>query len=271
MQEFVILDFNHLCEMDDHHEALVDMVLEAFGDKVADRKVVSAKSPVSEYWEHGYQVVVVYHKTEVTKMEKYDGLLWHGGYVRSPWPEASTADELREKLTTLSVEKRYPAAFFVLQGILTPDGELIMHQIMDAKGISIKTFAPGCNCHFVDWIMGDADGTLKLTRRGVEEEEEEGRANRSSGLRGEQQRGAGRDQFQPQGRLSFGFWRVQRCCEQVAAERFQWSCCLVEARRPRPRTGPPSTLPVSKRGGDKSKSKLKLKFDFESSDVSNRT
>ena len=64
-----------------------------------------------------------------------------------------------------------------MQGILTPDGALIMNQIMDAKGISIKTFAPGCNCQFVDWITGDADKKLKLTRRGVEEEEEDGRAN----------------------------------------------------------------------------------------------
>jgi len=178
-KEIVILDFNHLYAMDDHHEDLVDMVLEAFGEKVANIKKVKATSPVKHYWEQGYQVVIVYHNTEVTKMGKYSGLLMHGGYVRSPWPEASTTDALRSKLATLSVEKRHPSAFFVLQGILTPDGELIRRQIMHAKGVSIRSFSGGCNTQFVDWITGDdADGKLKLScDRGVcEKEEDEGRA-----------------------------------------------------------------------------------------------
>lgn len=163
--------------MDGQHEPLVDMILEAFGEKVADRKTVKGKSPVSEYWDNGYQVVVIYHNTETTEMDKYSGLLWHGGNVRSPWPEASSTDALREKLVETSVEKRHPGAFFVMQGILTPDGELITSQIMDTGGISIRSFAPGCNCHFVDWITGDLGGELKLCCRAEDEDGDEGRAN----------------------------------------------------------------------------------------------
>ena len=163
--------------MDDQHEVLIDMVLEAFGDKVANRSVANAKSPMSDYWANGFQVVLIYHKTEMTEMEKYEGLIWHGGYVRSPWPAASSTDALREKLVETSVEKRHPNAFFVMQGILTPDGELIKNQIMDTGGVSIRSFAPGCNCHFADWITGDLDGQLKLCCRGTEEDGDEGRAN----------------------------------------------------------------------------------------------
>jgi len=50
----------------------------------------------------------------------------------------------------------------VLQGILTPDGELIKNQILDVKGISIKNSAPSCNTCFADWITGDHVGS-KLT------------------------------------------------------------------------------------------------------------
>lgn len=171
------MDFNHLYEMDGHHEALIDMVLEAFGDKVANQNVVKPKSPVSKYWDNGFQVVIVYQNTEMTKKDKYSGLLWHNGNIRSPWPEASSTNVLRTKLMESSVEKRHPGAFFVMQGILTPDGELIKNQLMDAGGISIKSFAPGCNCHFVDWITGDLDGQLKLCCRGIDEDESEGRAN----------------------------------------------------------------------------------------------
>ena len=173
------MDFNHLYAMDDHHAEFIDMVLEAFGDKVARVDKVKAATAVSEYWERGYQVVVVYHNTDMTKEDKYDGILYHGGYVRSPWPEANNTEDLHSKLTTSSIEKRHSAAFFVMQGILTPDGELIKNQILDAKGVSIRNSAPGCNCQFVDWITGDHPSSkLKLSRTAEgESEDEEGRAN----------------------------------------------------------------------------------------------
>ena len=156
----------------------LDMVLEAFGDKVANLKKISPSSPLSEYWERGYQVVVVYKNSDITKMEQYNGLAWNSGYIRSPWPEANTTDMLRTRLVESSTSKRHPKAFFVLQGILTPDGELIKNQIMDTKGISIKSFAGGCNCHFSDWITGDPDCELKLmTCKGDDENGEEGRKN----------------------------------------------------------------------------------------------
>ena len=112
-------------DTDDHHMQFLDMVLEAFGDKVANLKKISPSSPLSEYWERGYQVVVVYKNSDITKMEQYNGLAWNSGYIRSPWPEANTTDMLRTRLVESSTSKRHPKAFFVLQGILTPDGELI--------------------------------------------------------------------------------------------------------------------------------------------------
>lgn len=164
-KEIIILDFNHLYEMDGHHEKFIDMILESFGDKVARVDKVKPASSVKEYWKRGYQVVICYHNTDMTKNDKYEGFLYHGGYVRSPWPEANTTDDLHTKLTTSSIEKRHSAAFFVLQGILTPDGELIKNQILEAKGISIKNSAPSCNTCFADWITGDHVGSkLKLSR-----------------------------------------------------------------------------------------------------------
>ena len=45
-KEIIILDFNHLYEMDGHHEKFIDMILEAFGDKVARVDKVKPASSV---------------------------------------------------------------------------------------------------------------------------------------------------------------------------------------------------------------------------------
>jgi hypothetical protein len=165
--------------MDGHHEQLIDMVLDTFGDKVARVDDLKPKHPVKSYWKRGYQVIVVYHNTDQTKKEKYEGILYQGAYVRSPWPEANNTNDLHRQLKIFSVEKRHAGAFFVMQGILTPDGELIKNQIMKADGISIRRTAPRCNCNMADWITGDLPGTkLMLSRSaGGEDEEEEGRPN----------------------------------------------------------------------------------------------
>lgn len=54
--------------MGDHHEQLIDLIL---GDKDANLNEVKPTSPLKEYWERGYQVIIAYHKSEMTKMEKY--------------------------------------------------------------------------------------------------------------------------------------------------------------------------------------------------------
>lgn len=138
--------------MDGHYKELADYVIESLGSKVAVSNDVQPKSPVSDYWDKGYQAVVLYHNPPI--IPDYQGKLWGARWITSPWPEANDAEELRSKLEE-NVEKQHGGRFFVLQGILTPDVELIKEEILDSGGVSIKSIALDCNCKVVDWVDGD--------------------------------------------------------------------------------------------------------------------
>jgi len=171
-KEIVVLDFKNLYEMNGHDDELVGLIIGTLGDKAADNRKVKPSSPVSEYWDGGYQAVVVYNRTGLD-FASYEGKVWHPYNIRSPWPEASDTDELRVKLKE-KVERHYDAnRFYVLQGVLTPDVELIKKQILDNAGVSIKSFSKGCNCRVVDWV-GDDDGEDKIMHRGPPSKNEKG-------------------------------------------------------------------------------------------------
>ena len=163
-QEIVILDFNHLYAMDGHHKELADLITETLGDKVANGNEVKPNSPVSDYWSKGYQAVVLYHKQEI--IADYQGLLWSPRYIYSQWPEAGEAAELHAKFQeNLAKVEAHAGRFFVLQGILTPDADLIKEEILDSGGVSIEGIARDCNCKVVDWIDQDvvaADKPLNI-------------------------------------------------------------------------------------------------------------
>jgi hypothetical protein len=148
-KEIVVLDFNHLYEMDEHHAGLVDNVIATLGDKVADSREVQATSTVGEYWEKGYQAVILYCGKSC--LPDYPGVLWSQGQIRSPWPNVIEADALREKLKE-KIEDHDTNWFFVLQGLLTPDVELIKQEIFESGGISIKSIATRCSSKVVDWV-----------------------------------------------------------------------------------------------------------------------
>jgi hypothetical protein len=135
--------------MDDHHEEFIDMVLTSLGDKVADRDECDQKATVNEFWDKGYQAVVFYKAREM--VDKYEGKVWPMRFIKSPWPNTGDTGELYGKLKD-NVEKRNSNNFFVLQGILTPDTELIKKEILDGGGLSIKKISDRCSGKVVDWV-----------------------------------------------------------------------------------------------------------------------
>jgi len=170
-QEIVILDINHLYGMtqEQHRDLLENVVLATLGEKVADDNTVGPASKVREYWDNKFQVVVLYNRKELD-FDSFHGKVWHPSLLVSQWPEANDAVELKSKLCEY-VHKRSASnsqnnnKFFVLQGVLTPDAELIKKEIMSGgglvgggkNGISIKSFSGDCNCKVVDWISGEED------------------------------------------------------------------------------------------------------------------
>jgi hypothetical protein len=145
--------------MDGHHKELVDDMLATLGDKVANKDQVTPESPVGMYWEKGYQAVILYCDRGV--LNDYNGQLWHPNSISSPWPNTGETRKLREKLQQ-NLEKRENNKFFVLQGILTPDGALIKKQLFETGGISIKSVASQCSCKVVDWVEDEWKGKHDL-------------------------------------------------------------------------------------------------------------
>ena len=151
-KEIVILDFNHLYDMEGQHNEFVNAMLATLGDKVADRQQVKPNSKVSEFWKNGFQAVVLY--CDKPTIKDYPGKLWGPGNIQSPWPNVIETKELHEKLKG-KVKERDPNTFFVLQGILTPDVELIKKEILESGGASIKSIAVRCSPKVVDWVDED--------------------------------------------------------------------------------------------------------------------
>ena len=155
-KEIVILDFNHLYAMEaPQHTELAAMIVDTLGDKVAVRGDLQPNSPVQQYWDAGAQAVIVYHDGETQRAS--DNKLWFKGCLKSPWPNKNDTQELKDKLEERFASDRQPDKFFVLQGILTPDGELIKEEILGSGGgsTSIKSIAGRVSGKVVDWVEND--------------------------------------------------------------------------------------------------------------------
>jgi hypothetical protein len=155
----VILDFNHMYKMDEHHEKFLNIVFEALGDKAANLNIeggLSQDSKVQRFWKNGFQAIVFYQFHDLVK-DIFGGKVWPMWRIQSPWPESATTDDLYNKLE-VNVKKRSAEnmdKLFVVQGILTPDVELIKNGLMDGDGLSIKVYARRASPKVVDWCEDD--------------------------------------------------------------------------------------------------------------------
>ena len=149
-KEIVILDFNHFYAMDaEQHGTFSGMLLERLGSKVATRPDLSPSSSVGGFWERGAQAIVVYHHNDTAMA---NNKLWSRGAIQSPWPNKNTTDELHAKLGE-TIQDRPLQKFFVLQGILTPDGELIKEEILENKGkMSLQSIAGRVSKKVLHWV-----------------------------------------------------------------------------------------------------------------------
>lgn len=150
-KEIVLLDFNHFYSMTDElHEQFSKLVLEKLGDTVAKHTDLQPSSPVREFWAKGVQAVVIYHHDATQQAS--GGKLWDRRLIRSPWPNTQKTDELKTKLEE-SMATRSLNHFFVLQGILTPDTDLIREEIVENRGnMSIRTIASRVSNNVADWV-----------------------------------------------------------------------------------------------------------------------
>jgi hypothetical protein len=155
-REIVLLDINHLFKMDGHDKELIDPMLKVLGDKVADFTKLKPKSKVGDFWKAGAQVVILYCGKQM--IGPYKGKLWSQNEIRSPWPNATDVDILHEKLKN-NIETRDKDKFFVLQGLLTPDGNLIKEEILaNNVNTSLESISKRISCRVVNWVENEWSG-----------------------------------------------------------------------------------------------------------------
>ena len=160
-KEIVLIDINHLYKMDGHHKELLDAMLATLGDKVADFNQVQPQSTVGEYWGAGAQAVILYCESSV--LADYNFKVWSHGCISAPWPNTNDIVVLHDKLKD-GIDKRNENQFFVLQGMLTPDGDLIKEEIMSSNfSTSLESIARRVSTKIVDWVEDEwSEQTLNV-------------------------------------------------------------------------------------------------------------
>lgn len=150
-KEIVILDFNHLFQMDDaaQNDPLVKMLIDAFGNRLAPSSM-GPRSTIGDFQAKGYQVIALYDDYATTK--KFPQQLWSQGEISSPYQENTNLDELKDFLDS-NLATHSNLSLFVLQGILTPDGGMIAKGRIGAGPGSIKQLAAKVTPAVTGWVQ----------------------------------------------------------------------------------------------------------------------
>ncbi|CAF93445.1 unnamed protein product, partial [Tetraodon nigroviridis] len=150
-REVVFLDFNHFYGVQNlHHEKLVAMLKEVFGDKLCP--VVFAQEVTLQYlWEKEYQVLVFYHHPMALEVP----FLWPGQMMPSPWANTTDPEKLIQFLQASVTDRRRKGTFFVSQVVLTPKASTVMKGVASGLRETITERAlPG----MMQWIRSQRPG-----------------------------------------------------------------------------------------------------------------
>jgi hypothetical protein len=147
-KEIIILDFNHFYEMEyTDHEIVLSILMSIFGEKICFRQTGVSDLSLRLLWEKHQQVIIIYHQEDIVT---HYHQLWPGGAVVSPWPNTMDTHKLIGFLTTGYTSVRSDEAFYVFQGVMTPDDGTVFKHLV--QGSIKKNCAEKFNQTFVDWL-----------------------------------------------------------------------------------------------------------------------
>lgn len=144
-KEIVILDFNHLYEMEaGHHASLLQAITEIFGNKICPFLNMECLS-LEMLWESELQVIILYHNEAVSE----NPFFWSGSFIKSPYTNSTDISHLLSFLDKHKKENDDSERFFCWQGILTPCAQtIISHFSGSLKDVLASKLAP----FFVTWV-----------------------------------------------------------------------------------------------------------------------
>ena len=146
-KEIIILDFNHFYEMTTgSHNALVSKLISTFGNVLAPRSF-TVDATVNDLWAKKQRVIILYGNGDAVTA---NAQLWSQSSISSPWPNKTDTASLKNALEGELPNKR--DTFFVLQGVLTPDGEMIKKGFLPDHWHSLEDVAKDTTPKVVGWI-----------------------------------------------------------------------------------------------------------------------
>lgn len=158
-QELVILDINHLYEMNPaHHNTAINELLHSFGSKIADKNNFGLDSALEDFWKNNKQVIIIYHDHAVRKAYPE---LWSSSTISSIWPDKTNGKDLINSLNA-NLERRLNSEdnqrFYVVQGILTEDDKIIIKSIYNPLApSSLKEYTMVFKQMLYSWLYKKQD------------------------------------------------------------------------------------------------------------------
>lgn len=148
-REIILLDLNHFYGFDDQaHDVFAATLLQTFGMKLAPASL-GPDVKLKDCWNSGYQIIIFYgHDATAHK----GSFLWPSNSIDSPWPNKIDSEDVYSYLNSLLPNSK--PKFFVLQGIVTPDGGSIAAGLnpFSNNPNSLLTFACDINSKLVTWL-----------------------------------------------------------------------------------------------------------------------
>lgn len=179
-KEIIVLNFQHFYhkqeDASEFYYELISQMKKAFGSKIIDRKKFGESVEnltVNKLWDSGSQVLILFdqdHKVEKTLspesgvnfLKAYPSIyndetsIWSANdFLSNRWPNASSVDELKNKL--MDIVKSMPAnnKLFVLQGVVTPDNGMYMNAISGGLPKSLEELGNNVTPNVESWVVND--------------------------------------------------------------------------------------------------------------------
>ncbi len=157
--EIVLLDFQHFYKIYDKkiYHAFADNLLRIFGKKIAPPSH-GQDVTLGDLWTTSQQVIILHSNLVNFSNTPYDKFFWkRENFLDSPWPNKTNVGDLENSLRHIFRQRRMQKnnKFFVLQGVLTPDLDMIKKGVghsFTGNSNSLKCLALRTNSAVIHWL-----------------------------------------------------------------------------------------------------------------------
>ena len=164
--EVVLLDFNHFYQMDrQHHEQLTICLKSSFGAMLCKYSPPFSFEDLTlnKLCQAGTRVIVFYHGPGADDLPEQCSEFWPSSTIDSfsSWAQTADLETWKRRQRSLAPQRHSADRFYVCQGVLTPDSDLIKKNwfftlcYCGRKGTLKTECADPINRELQDWIPTD--------------------------------------------------------------------------------------------------------------------